>query len=119
MLELKGIHKSYRGKRFEQKALTGIEIAFRDTESVILLGPDGSGKTSFLKVISGLSSYDEGDLLFNGASTKNFRQKDWDKFRNHKIGFISKNHNLISYQTVLANVKTSLALAGKNSIKRI
>ncbi len=118
MLELKGIQKAYSNKRFTQQVLKNINLSFRDSEFVVLLGPSGSGKTTFLNIVSGLDSHDEGDILINKVSTKKYRQKDWDKYRNHTIGFIFQNYNLISHQSVQANVELALALSGKNTIQR-
>ena len=115
MLELKNISKIYHTRGFSQKALDGVSISFRENEFVSILGQSGGGKTTLLNVIGGLMRYDEGDLIIDGRSTKKFTDKDWDFYRNVRIGFIFQSYNLISHQTVLDNVKLSLTLANKNT----
>ena len=115
MLELKNISKIYHTKGFSQKALDGVSISFRENEFVSILGQSGGGKTTLLNVIGGLMRYDEGDLIIDGRSTKKFTDKDWDFYRNVRIGFIFQSYNLISHQSVLENIKLSLTLANKNS----
>lgn len=115
MLELKNISKIYHTRGFSQRALDGVSISFRESEFVSILGQSGGGKTTLLNVIGGLMRYDEGDLIIDGKSTKKFSDKDWDFYRNVRIGFIFQSYNLISHQTVLENVKLSLTLANKNT----
>lgn len=115
MLELKNISKIYHTTGFSQKALDGISISFRENEFVSILGQSGGGKTTLLNVIGGLMRYDGGDLIIDGRSTKKFTDKDWDFYRNVRIGFIFQSYNLISHQSVLDNVKLSLTLANKNT----
>lgn len=115
MLELKNISKIYHTRGFSQKALDGVSISFREHEFVSILGQSGGGKTTLLNVIGGLMRYDEGDLIIDGRSTKKFTDKDWDYYRNVRIGFIFQSYNLISHQSVLENVKLSLTLANKNT----
>ena len=115
MLELKNISKIYHTAGFSQKALDGVSISFRENEFVSILGQSGGGKTTLLNVIGGLMRYDEGDLIIDGKSTKKFTDKDWDFYRNVRIGFIFQSYNLISHQSVLENVKLSLTLANKNT----
>ena len=104
MLELKNISKTYESKDLTQVALKNVNISFRKSEFVSILGPSGSGKTTLLNIIGGLDKYTSGDLLINNVSTKKYKDKDWDTYRNHKIGFIFQSYNLISHQTILANV---------------
>ncbi|MDO5329246.1 MAG: ABC transporter ATP-binding protein/permease [Coriobacteriia bacterium] len=118
MLELKNISKSYVTGPFSQKALDGISVSFRDSEFVAVLGPSGSGKTTMLNVIGGLDHYDSGDLLINGVSTKKFNDKDWDAYRNHEVGFVFQNYNLIPHQSVLSNVELALTLSGISPSER-
>ena len=115
MLELKNISKIYHTAGFSQTALDGVSISFRGNEFVSILGQSGGGKTTLLNVIGGLMRYDEGDLIIDGKSTKKFTDKDWDFYRNVRIGFIFQSYNLISHQSVLENVKLSLTLANKNT----
>ena len=115
MLKLKNISKIYHTAGFSQKALDGVSISFRENEFVSILGQSGGGKTTLLNVIGGLMRYDEGDLIIDGKSTKKFTDKDWDFYRNVRIGFIFQSYNLISHQSVLENVKLSLTLANKNT----
>lgn len=112
MLELKNICKSYKSENFETKALDNISVTFRDSEFVAVLGPSGSGKTTLLNVIGGLDHYDSGDLLINGKSTKKYKYRDWDHYRNNELGFVFQNYNLISHQSVLSNVELALTLSG-------
>lgn len=118
MLELKKITKKYLSGTNSVSALKGIDLKFRETEFVSILGPSGCGKTTLLNIIGGLDQYTTGDLIINGKSTKNFKDKDWDTYRNHSIGFVFQNYNLIPHQTVLANVELALTLAGTNKAER-
>ena len=118
MLELKKITKKYLSDTNSVSALKGIDLKFRETEFVSILGPSGCGKTTLLNIIGGLDGYSTGDLIINGKSTKNFKDKDWDTYRNHSIGFVFQNYNLIPHQTVLANVELALTLAGINKTER-
>ncbi len=118
MLELKKITKKYLSDTNSVSALKGIDLKFRETEFVSILGPSGCGKTTLLNIIGGLDQYTTGDLIINGKSTKNFKDKDWDTYRNHSIGFVFQNYNLIPHQTVLANVELALTLAGISKSER-
>ena len=112
MLELKKITKIYKIGDFTQKALDDVTINFRSNEFVSILGPSGSGKTTLLNIIGGLDKYTNGDLIINELSTKKFKDSDWDTFRNHRVGFVFQNYNLISHQTILSNVELALTLSG-------
>ena len=114
MLKVKNIKKSYKTGDFVQNALNGISIDFRENEFVAILGPSGSGKTTLLNIIGGLDRYDSGDLIINNKSTKKFKNKDWDAYRNNCIGFIFQSYNLISHISILANVEMGLILSGKS-----
>lgn len=120
MLELKNISKLYKGDTFTQKALNEVSLSFRSNEFVSILGPSGSGKTTLLNIIGGLDDYTSGDLIIDGVSTKEYKDRDWDTYRNHKIGFVFQSYNLIPHQTILANVELALTLSGvsKNTRKR-
>lgn len=112
MLELKGIKKDYAAGENTVHALKGIDLKFRKSELVSILGPSGCGKTTMLNIIGGLDQYTEGDLIINGRSTKEFKDKDWDTYRNHSVGFVFQSYNLIPHQTVLQNVELALTLSG-------
>lgn len=114
MLQIKDIRKEYRTGSLVQKALDGVSLNLRDNEFVAILGPSGSGKTTLLNIIGGLDRYDSGDLVINGVSTKKYRDRDWDAYRNHTIGFVFQSYNLIPHQTVLANVELALTISGLN-----
>ena len=118
MLQLKNIVKTYRTGDLEQDALKGVSISFRENEFVSILGQSGSGKTTMLNIIGGLDRYDSGDLVINGVSTKQYKDADWDFYRNHSIGFVFQSYNLIPHQTVLANVEMALTLAGVSKKER-
>ncbi|MFR0822373.1 MAG: ATP-binding cassette domain-containing protein [Clostridia bacterium] len=112
MLQVKEISKSYQTAGFIQKALDGVSIQFRKNEFVAILGPSGSGKSTLLNIIGGLDQYDTGDLIINGKSTKNFKDKDWDAYRNNSVGFIFQNYNLINHISILDNVEMAMTLSG-------
>lgn len=117
MLRVKNIKKSYKTGSFVQHALEGVSIDFRENEFVSILGPSGSGKTTLLNIIGGLDRYDSGDLIINEKSTKKFKSRDWDSYRNSCIGFIFQSYNLIGHLTVLDNVTMGLILSGMNKKK--
>lgn len=118
MLELKKINKIYENADVKQAVLNQINLKFRKNEFVSILGPSGSGKTTLLNIIGGLDKYTSGELIINGVSTKNYTNKDWDIYRNYRIGFIFQNYNLISHQSVLSNVELTLTLSGESKVKR-
>ncbi len=118
MLQLWNVSKSYTTGDFTQKALDEVSIAFRDNEFVAILGASGSGKTTMLNIIGGLDHYDSGDLVIDGVSTEDYRDRDWDTYRNNRIGFVFQSYNLIPHQTVLANVELALTLAGVSRSER-
>ncbi len=118
MLQLKGITKRYEIGSFKQTALDGVDLAFRSQEFVCILGPSGSGKTTMLNMIGGLDRYDAGDLLISGKSTRHFKASQWDSYRNHAIGFVFQNYNLITHTSVLANVEVGMTLSGLSVEKR-
>lgn len=118
MLQIKDIRKKYVTGPLVQKALDGVSLAFRDSEFVAILGPSGSGKTTLLNIIGGLDRYDSGDLIINGISTKKYKDRDWDSYRNHTIGFVFQSYNLIPHQTVLANVELALTISGVSKKER-
>ncbi len=105
MLQLKHIFKSYHVGDTVTHALDDVTISFRDQEFVAILGPSGSGKTTMLNVIGGLDRYDKGDLIINGKATKNFKETDWDAYRNNTVGFIFQNYNLIPHLSIMDNVE--------------
>ena len=118
MLKLKNIKKDYKTGDFIQHALKNISVSFRKNEFVAILGPSGSGKTTLLNIIGGLDRYDSGDLIIDGKSTKSFKDKDWDAYRNHAVGFIFQSYNLISHISVLENVEMGMTLSGVSSVER-
>ncbi|MBE6016874.1 MAG: ABC transporter ATP-binding protein/permease [Lachnospiraceae bacterium] len=118
MLQLVDIRKEYRTGQLVQKALDGVSLNFRDNEFVAILGPSGSGKTTLLNIIGGLDRYDSGDLIINNISTKKYRDKDWDSYRNHTIGFVFQSYNLIPHQSILANVELALTIGGISGKER-
>lgn len=118
LLELKNISKVYHTADLEQRALDKISIQFRECEFVSILGPSGSGKTTMLNIIGGLDNYTSGDLLINGISTKKYKDRDWDTYRNHSIGFVFQSYNLIPHQTALSNVELALTLSGVSKEER-
>ena len=118
MLQIKNIYKEYKTGNLIQKALDDVSLNLRDNEFVAILGPSGSGKTTLLNIIGGLDRYDEGDLIINGISTKKYKDRDWDSYRNHTIGFVFQSYNLIQHQTILANVELALTISGVSKSKR-
>lgn len=112
MLQLKNILKSYITGDFKQTALNNVNLNFRSSEFVAILGQSGSGKTTLLNVIGGLDQYDSGDLIINGKSTKNFRDRDWDAYRNNSVGFIFQNYNLITHLSIIDNIEIGMTLSG-------
>jgi len=118
MLKLKNIRKSYKTGSFKQQALKGINLEFRNNEFVTILGPSGSGKTTLLNIIGGLDNYDSGDLIIDNKSTKHFKDKNWDAYRNNSVGFIFQSYNLIPHISVLENVEMGLTLSGVSSKQR-
>ena len=118
MLELKDICKKYVTSSFTQIALDHVSLAFRDNEFVAILGPSGSGKTTTLNIIGGLDHFDSGDLVIDGISTKRYKDRDWDTYRNNRIGFVFQSYNLIPHQTILENVELALTLSGVGRAER-
>ena len=118
MLELNNIRKRYETSGFAQTALDGVSLAFRDSEFVAVLGPSGSGKTTLLNIIGGLDRFDSGNLVIDGISTKDYKDRDWDAYRNNRIGFVFQTYNLIPHQSVLANVELALTLSGVGRVER-
>ena len=119
MLKLKNITKIYQlDNQSQVKALNNVSIDFRQSEFVSILGPSGCGKTTLLNIVGGLDHYTEGDLLIDNKSTKQFKDSDWDSYRNHQIGFIFQSYNLINHQSVLANVELALTLSGVSKKER-
>ena len=112
MLQLKGIKKDYAAGGGKVAALRGIDLRFRQAEFVSILGPSGCGKTTMLNLIGGLDRYSAGDLVINGRSTKDYKDRDWDAYRNHSVGFVFQSYNLIPHQSVLSNVELALTLTG-------
>ena len=118
MLQLSNVRKSYTTADFTQVALDDVSISFRDNEFVAILGPSGSGKTTLLNIVGGLDHYDSGDLVIDGISTKQYKDRDWDTYRNNRIGFVFQSYNLIPHQTVLSNVELALTLSGVSKAER-
>ena len=118
MLELKNITKEYPAGDGKVEALRGIDLQFRSSEFVSILGPSGCGKTTMLNIIGGLDQYTSGDLVINGRPTKHFKDRDWDSYRNHSVGFVFQSYNLIPHQTVLQNVELALTLSGVSKMER-
>ena len=118
MLQIQHIRKEYKTGKLVQKALDDVSLNLRDNEFVAILGPSGSGKTTLLNIIGGLDRYDSGDLIINGISTKKYKDRDWDFYRNNSIGFVFQSYNLIPHQTVLSNVELALTLSGVSKAER-
>ena len=118
MLALRQITKVYSGGEMQVKALRGIDLEFGESEFAAILGPSGCGKTTLLNIIGGLDQYTDGDLIIRGKSTKEFKESDWDTYRNHAVGFVFQSYNLIPHQTVLANVELALTLSGVSREER-
>jgi len=118
MLKIENICKEYKTGGLVQKALNQVSLNLRDNEFVAILGPSGSGKTTLLNIIGGLDRYDSGDLIINGISTKNYKDRDWDSYRNHTIGFVFQSYNLIPHQTILSNVELALTISGISKANR-
>ena len=104
MLQIKDIKKQYRTGDLVQQALDGVSLSFRESEFVAILGSSGSGKTTLLNIIGGLDRYDSGDLIIDGVSTKQYKDRDWDTYRNHSIGFVFQSYNLITHQLSLIHI---------------
>ncbi|MCD8134220.1 MAG: ABC transporter ATP-binding protein/permease [Clostridiales bacterium] len=118
MLQIRHVCKQYQTGKLIQKALDDVSLSFRDSEFVAVLGPSGSGKTTLLNVIGGLDRYDSGNLIINGISTEEYRDRDWDSYRNHTIGFVFQSYNLIPHQTILSNVELALTISGVSRARR-
>ncbi len=118
MLQLKNIVKDYSAGTTVVHALKGIDLQFRESEFVAVLGHSGCGKTTLLNIVGGLDHYTSGDLVINGKSTKDFTDADWDTYRNHSVGFVFQTYNLIPHQTVLRNVELALTLSGVSKAER-
>jgi len=112
MIQVKKIVKEYQAGDMKIEALKGVDINFRDSEFVSILGPSGCGKTTLLNIIGGLDKYTSGDIFIDNISTKNYKDKDWDTYRNHYIGFVFQSYNLISHLSILENVELALSIAG-------
>ena len=119
MLELKGITKDYLAGNNIVQALKGVDIAFRKSEFVSILGPSGCGKTTLLNIIGGLDKYTEGELFIDNISTKDYTDRDWDSYRNKRIGFVFQSYNLIPHQTISENVELALAISGIDKAERV
>ena len=118
MLQIRQLRKEYKTGNLVQKALDGVSLNLRDNEFVAILGPSGSGKTTLLNIIGGLDRYDSGDVIINGISTKKYKDRDWDSYRNHSIGFVFQSYNLIPHQSVLSNVELALTISGVSKSER-
>ena len=119
MLELRKISKDYVTSSETVKALKEVDLTFRDKEFVSILGPSGCGKTTMLNIVGGLDHYTSGDLIINGRSTRSYKDRDWDVYRNHRVGFIFQSYNLIPHQTILGNVELALTISGIGKSERV
>ena len=119
MLEIRSVSKAYTAGGVRRTVLKDVSINFRRSEFAAILGPSGSGKTTLLNIIGGLDHYDKGNLIINERPTKKFRDKDWDSYRNHRVGFVFQSYNLIPHQTVLNNVRLALTLSGISKAESI
>ena len=119
MLQLKNITKRYEMPGNVIMALNDVSVCFRKNEFVAVLGPSGCGKTTMLNILGGLDRYTSGDLIINGTSTKLYKDRDWDVYRNHRIGFVFQSYNLIPHQTILGNVELALTIAGLGKAERV
>ena len=118
MLQVKNIRKQYKTGELVQMALDDVSLTLRDNEFVAVLGPSGSGKTTLLNIIGGLDRYDSGNLIINNISTKKYKDRDWDSYRNHTIGFVFQSYNLIPHQSILSNVELALTISGISKSER-
>ena len=118
MLQIKNVSKKYKTGELVQMALDDVSLNLRDSEFISILGPSGSGKTTLLNIIGGLDRYDSGDLIINGISTKKYKDRDWDSYRNHTIGFVFQSYNLIPHQNILSNVELALTISGISKSER-
>lgn len=118
MLELKNITKDYVSGDTTVHALKGVSLQFRNSEFVAILGQSGCGKTTMLNIVGGLDRYTSGDLVIDGVSTKEYKDRDWDSYRNHSVGFVFQSYNLIPHQDVLSNVELALTLSGVSKSER-
>lgn len=117
MLQIRRISKEYVTGDLVQSALDGVSLNLRDNEFVAILGPSGSGKTTLLNIIGGLDRYDTGDIIIDGISTRRYKDRDWDSYRNHVIGFVFQSYNLIPHQSILSNVELALTISGVSKKK--
>ena len=118
MLQIQHVCKTYKTGDLVQNALNDVSLNLRDNEFVAILGPSGSGKTTLLNIVGGLDHYDSGDLIIDGISTKEYKDRDWDTFRNNRVGFVFQSYNLIPHQSILANVELALTLSGVSREER-
>lgn len=118
MLKLKNIVKNYKVGEGIVEAVKDVSVEFRKSEFVAILGPSGCGKTTLLNIIGGLDQYTSGDLIINNRSTKDFKDRDWDSYRNHSVGFVFQSYNLINHLSVVENVELALTLSGINKTER-
>ena len=118
MLQLTDIVKEYAAGNTAVTALRGVSVTFRRSEFVAILGPSGCGKTTLLNIIGGLDQYTSGEMKINGVSTRRYKDRDWDTYRNHSVGFVFQSYNLIPHQSVLANVELALTISGVSKAKR-
>ncbi len=119
MLQLINLNKEYKVATYKVEALKEVNLRFRKNEFVSVLGPSGSGKTTLLNIVGGLDKYTKGELIINGRKTKDFKEKDWNIYRNHRVGFVFQSYNLIPHQSVLSNVELALTIAGISKEERV